>query len=70
MAWRDHLLRLLARGMLTSMRGGLDAEVFNRVVDKIAADPALSSRLDALSEEDVRVEFLSLYENEVSGDRG
>lgn len=65
MGWRDRLLRLMARGTLAPPgEGSLDTQVTVRVLDRIDADPALSDRLDALGEEDLRSAFLALYREE------
>jgi hypothetical protein len=69
MGWRDHMLRLLVRGIRTGDREDLDTEVIIRVLDKILADEEFSDRLDGMDKDSVLSEFLALYESEVSGDR-
>ena len=64
MGWRDHALRLLARGIVSSSGEALDPQVLIRVFDRIGADPALAARLDELDEAGVRDELVALYESE------
>jgi len=64
MGWRDHALRLLAQGMVSSSGEPLDPQVLIRVFDRIGADPRLASRLDELDEAGVRDELVALYESE------
>ena len=61
MAWRDHMLRLLARGMRTADGESLDVEIILRVLDQIDANPDISARLDGLDEQDVHSEILAFY---------
>ncbi len=64
MGWRDHLLRLLARGMQTRAGLPLVGETILRAIDRINASPELSARLDELDKHTFRAEFLRLYEAE------
>ncbi len=64
MGWRDHLLRLLARGMRTRAGLPLTEETILRVIDRINANPELFARLDKLDKQTFRREFLILYEAE------
>ncbi|MGI9591878.1 MAG: hypothetical protein ACR2P8_10965 [Myxococcota bacterium] len=64
MGWRDHALRLLARGIVSTSGEPLDPQVLIRVFDRIGADPTLASRLDELDEAGVRDELVDLYEAE------
>ena len=64
MGWRDHLLRLLARGIRTRDGLPLMGETILRVIDRIDASPGLSDRLDELDERTFRREFLALYKAE------
>ena len=64
MGWRDHLLRLLARGMQTRAGLPLVGETILRAIDRINASSELSARLDELDKHAFRAEFLRLYEAE------
>ena len=64
MGWREHLLRLLARGMETRDGPSLEGETIIRVLDRIDVSPELSARLDELDDHTFRDEFLALYEAE------
>lgn len=68
MGWRDHLLRLLARGIRTEDGEALEVGAVVRAIDRILEDAELSDRLDGLDADSVRAEFLALYESEVSGE--
>ena len=67
MVWRDHLLRLLVRGLLLPSGEQLDTERAIRVLDRINEDPELLERLEGETEEQVRNTFLELYREESSG---
>lgn len=69
MAWRDHLLRRLARGLRTASGRAPRTQTINRVLDRIESDPELRARLEALDEEGVCAEFLALYASEEGSDR-
>jgi len=62
MPWRDHMLRLLARGFRTPEGRDLDHRLVVRVLDNILEDTELSEHLDSLDERSVRTEFLRRYE--------
>lgn len=64
MAWRDHALRLLARGLLSTSGEPLDPQVLIRVFDAVGADPELTALLDELDESGVRDEIMARYEAE------
>ncbi len=64
MVWRDHLLRLLVRGLLLPGGQRLDTERAIRVLDRISEDPELLARLEGATEEQVRKTFLDLYRKE------
>ncbi len=68
MGWRDHVLRLLARGVRAEDGSALRAEIVIRVLDRIAGDADLDARLDASEALEVEREFLSLYGAESEAD--
>jgi hypothetical protein len=67
MGWRDHALRLLARGLSSRSGESLDTEILIRVIDAMTSDVELSQRLDALDERGVEAEMLARYEAERGG---
>lgn len=70
MAWRDHMLRLLARGLRTPDGRDLDVRLVVRVLDGVLEDTDLSEHLDSLDERSVRTEFLLLYERLAAEEAG
>lgn len=64
MEWRDHLLRLLVRGMLLPSGEHLDTERAIRALDRIDKDPEFLARMEGKTEEQVRNTFLELYREE------
>ncbi len=66
MGWRDELLKLMARGLLVPGDGARGAAAMVRAIERIAADDALSERLDVATSEEVRAVFLQLYAEELA----
>ncbi len=70
MDWRDHLLRLLARGLRSRSQEEFEPDILICTLDRISEDSALSTRLDELGPDAVREAFLDLYEAERTGKSG
>lgn len=69
MAWREQILRRLARGDGDAAGRPLDAGVLLGVVDRIEADPALVAELAGRDDDALWSAVLALYEEARAGPR-